>query len=398
MKYDNQLRYATEIIKAFAGGTPLHDWLKQYFKEHKQMGSRDRKQLSEMVYCFYRLGHAMKNHSTDERILVGLFLCNSSPVELLSYFKPIWNDQIGQTLEHKTNILSQSSIAFDPANIFPWKDRLGDGIDHPALCNSFLHQPDLFIRVRPGYEKTVLKKLQDQSLPFEWIAPTTVRLPNGFKAELLFELNKEVVIQDLSSQETGGYFLPPDGSRPGHVKAWDCCAASGGKSILLADQYRDLRLLVSDIRPAILANLKKRFEAAGISTYDSLVLDLTKPVFNLESATVTLNRMAPFDLLLLDAPCTGSGTWARNPDELYFFNEGSIDRFSVLQRRIVSNTIFSLNRKGRLVYITCSVFKKENEAMVDYIQQTYRLKLERMEYFKGYELRADTMFAAAFSS
>ena len=398
MKYDNQLRYAAEIIKAFAGGIPLHDWLKQYFREHKQMGSRDRKQLSEMVYCFYRLGHALKNLPIDQRVLVGLFLCNSTPLELLGYFKPLWNGQIHLSLEDKTDILAQSSILFDISHIFPWKVQLGEGIDQLALCKSFLHQPDLFIRVRPGYEKKILTKLQEQSLHFEWLAPATVRLPNGFKADRFFELNKEVVIQDLSSQQTGSFFLSPNEAIPGTLKAWDCCAASGGKSILLVDQHPDLRLLVSDIRPAILANLQRRFEEAGIHSYESLALDLSKPVFNPEGATTVLSRSIPFDLLLLDAPCTGSGTWARNPDELYFFNADSIDRFSNLQRSIISNTIFSLNKKGRFVYITCSVFKKENEDMVEYIRQTHHLNLERMEYFEGYGLRADSMFAAAFSS
>jgi 16S rRNA (cytosine967-C5)-methyltransferase len=396
MKYDNQIRYAKEIISTFAGGIPLHDWLKQFFREHKQMGSKDRKQLSEMVYCFYRLGHAAKNVSTDDRILLGLFLCNSVPVELLGYFKSAWNNQIHLSPEEKLNILSQSSLSFQLTDIFPWKDQLGEGIDHAALCKSFFYQPDVFLRVRPGYEQTVLTKLQAQPRSFEWIAPATVRLPNGFKVDQLFELNKEVVIQDLNSQQTGGFFLPTTDAKPGPVKAWDCCAASGGKSILLWDQYQDLQLLVSDIRPAILDNLQKRFIQAGIHQYESLVMDLAKPHFKFDAAIFT--RATPFDLLILDAPCTGSGTWARNPDELYFFDLAAIDRFGELQRRIVSNTIFSLNKKGRLVYITCSVFKKENEMVVDYIRKTYRLNLERMEYFTGYGLRADSMFAASFSS
>ena len=161
---------------------------------------------------------------------------------------------------------------------------------------------------------------------------------------------------------------------------------------LLRSQWREIHFIGRS------ANLQRRFEEAGIHSYESLALDLSKPVFNPEGATTVLSRSIPFDLLLLDAPCTGSGTWARNPDELYFFNADSIDRFSNLQRSIISNTIFSLNKKGRFVYITCSVFKKENEDMVEYIRQTHHLNLERMEYFEGYGLRADSMFAAAFSS
>ena len=57
MKFDNQLRYAVSIIEEYDGRVPLSVWLKEFFRNNKQMGSRDRKTVSEMVYGYYRLGH-----------------------------------------------------------------------------------------------------------------------------------------------------------------------------------------------------------------------------------------------------------------------------------------------------------------------------------------------------
>ncbi len=397
MKFDNQLRYATEVIESFQGGQPLHEWLKQYFRDHPQMGSRDRKQLSELVYCYYRLGHAADGLSTKDRLLAGVFLCNTASQELLAYFQPAWNDAIQVSIEKKIQLLQEQGHEISIDNIFPWHDQLGAGIDAMAFCKSFLLRPDLFLRVRPGHEKTVIDKLNNLPGAHEWIGPAAIRLPNGFKTDQFFALNSEVVVQDLNSQRTGNYFLPGGSDEP--IKAWDCCAASGGKSILLHDLHPAARLLVSDIRPSILSNLQKRFVEAGIAKYESMCIDLGKPVSRHDpTITMGLNRFIPFDLLLVDAPCSGSGTWARNPDELYFFRKNRIDTLSELQRRIVSNAVFSLKKKGRLVYITCSVFRNENETVAEYIQKTLGLNLEGMHYLKGYEDRADTLFVATFTS
>ena len=78
MKFDNLLRYAVRILAAYAGEIPLHSFLKNFFRENPQMGSRDRKQVSEMCYCFFRMGHALKNISAEERILIRYISVQSS--------------------------------------------------------------------------------------------------------------------------------------------------------------------------------------------------------------------------------------------------------------------------------------------------------------------------------
>jgi 16S rRNA (cytosine967-C5)-methyltransferase len=413
MKFDNQLRYASVIITAYKGGVPLHAWLKDFFRENKQMGSHDRKLVSNLVYCFYRLGHSLKDIPLQERILTGLFLCRDEPSDLLGYFKPDWNENANRPAEEKIAFCRHSGLPFETGDIFPWKDELSEGIDHRAFCLSFLRQPDLFLRIRPGYEKEVLLKLEQQSsqpparsliqqaqqttrppAPYEFIPPFTLRLPNGFKTEELFTPDKEVVIQDYSSQRIAPFLELPSGTlRPGDsLSFWDACAASGGKSILAYDLHPGIDITVSDIRESILQNLRHRFRQAGIEKYHSFIADLTCSGPPESQGRPPLS----YRFILADAPCTGSGTWSRTPEELYFFHPRKILRYSEMQRKILSHIIPSLSKGASLVYSTCSVFKKENEEIAALVRDSFGLRPDRTENIAGYAQKADSLFAARF--
>jgi 16S rRNA (cytosine967-C5)-methyltransferase len=403
MIFDNQLRHAAAIIAAYKGDQPLHIWLKGFFRDNKQMGSKDRKLLSNMVYGFYRLGHAVRELPVGERILTGLFLCNDAPGELLNYFRPRWNEKATLPPEEKIAFLKAEpeGAGFRLTDIFPWKEELSEGIDHEAFCLSFLRQPDLFLRIRPGYESTVRQRLGQTPYPYEFIPPFTLRLPNGFKVEKYFTPDMEVVIQDYSSQRIAPFLqisvplgAPPGGftgtAAPPPHSFWDACAASGGKSILAHDLYPDMPITVSDIRESILKNLQQRFSQAGIKKYRSFVVDLTLAPFDGSPLT--------YDLILVDAPCSGSGTWGRTPEDLYFFDPKKIVYYSGIQKKIVSHIGPRLIKDAHFVYCTCSVFKKENEEITTLIREKLGLQKDGQENIKGYDRQADTLFAARFQA
>jgi 16S rRNA (cytosine967-C5)-methyltransferase len=195
----------------------------------------------------------------------------------------------------------------------------------------------------------------------------------------------------LNSQRVGELLPVKDFNTP--VKVWDCCAASGGKSIMTYDLVSDVQLTVSDVRLSIIQNLHNRFKEAGIKNYHSFVADLT----NSASLSGSLKQSA-FDLIICDAPCSGSGTWSRTPEELVFFKQEEIIRYSNLQKSIAKNAISYLKKGSYFLYITCSVLKKENEEVVEFIKATSGLELIKMELLKGYKIKADTMFAALFKS
>ena len=157
-------------------------------------------------------------------------------------------------------------------------------------------------------------------LPFK-----TCSFAGGTKLDNVFALNKEAVVQDLSSQRTA-LILKPDSKK--NSKSWDCCAGSGGKSILLADLFPGCHLTVSDIRESILKNLNNRLAEADIRPTRQFQADLTDQN--------DLPRQS-FHFIAADLPCTGSGTWSRNPEALYYFDPQTISNYHQRQEKILSN-------------------------------------------------------------
>lgn len=391
-RYYSYLNSAKEILQQYKGEEPFASFIKKFFSANKKYGSKDRKQISQLCYSFFRLGKAVMNVSLDEKILVALFLCTGQPNKILEALRPEWNSNVGLGIEEKYSMLNALPIAIGTmSNVFPWEKELSEEMDFEKYCSSFFIQPDLFLRLRPGKEELVKGKLSNAGIEFETVSANCLVLPNATKIDTVLEIDKDAVIQDLNSQQVGrflGYALaPPRNDKPA---VWDCCAGSGGKSIMAYDLNPKIILTVSDMRESILANLKKRFQVAGIKSYTNQVVDLVAENYK--------SGKQLYDIIIADVPCTGSGTWSRTPEQLYFFNENKISNYARVQKQIVSNVIPQFKPGGSFIYITCSVFKKENEEVVEFIEQKLKLRLVKKEIIQGYEKKADTMFVAVFNS
>ena len=392
MRYDNNLRYAVKLIGQYKGTIPLSTWLKEVFRMNKQMGSSDRRVLSELMYCYYRLGHSLKHIPVDKKILIAFFLCNNSPHPLLQHFKPGWSPVIDEPIQAKLEWLQQHE-GIKTEGIFPFEDRLSEGVDQDAFEQAFLIKPTLFIRIRPRKKNEVIGKLKEAGIGFNELADDCISLPNGTKVDIILKLDEEAVIQDYNSQQTAAELKAPSFGGAQMLTMWDCCAASGGKSIMIKDRFPAIDITVSDKRKIILENLEQRFARAGISNYRSFVADLSNHLF-----TLPTDGPKQFDLIVCDAPCTGSGTWSRTPEQLYFFNHSSIEKYSLLQKQIVENIVSYLAPGGSLLYITCSVFKRENEEIVAFMKDHLQLKVVKTSLLKGYTMQADSMYAALLTA
>jgi 16S rRNA (cytosine967-C5)-methyltransferase len=386
MRSHSYLNTAKKIIQSYDGSIPLAVWLKQFFKSDKKFGSRDRKNISHVCYCFYRLGNAFNHLNVEEKFLTALFLCSDSSNKILEELKPEWNKKLSLSVSEKINLLSAHEQV---QNIFPFTDELSNEIEHQPFHLSFLTQPHLYLRIRPGKKEKVIHQLQSERIEFT-LLDNCVQLSNASKVDGVLNIDEDVVIQDLNSQNTIELLNNSKLQTPNSkLSAWDCCAASGGKSILFHDYFSGSHLTVSDVRESILVNLQKRFRKAGIIDYASFVADVSSTVFSTQKK---------FDVIICDAPCSGSGTWGRTPEQIRFFQKEKIDHYADLQKKIVTNVSKSLKGNGFLLYITCSVFEKENEEVVEFIQNNSSLQLTAMKYFKGYDKRADTLFAALFTA
>ena len=384
MRSYSYLNTALKVLDAYDGRIPFSVWLKSYFKSEPKYGSKDRRYISDLCFGNFRLGHAFKDKEGYDRLLTGYFLTKSGPDIILSEQKPDWNERAGLSTKDKLLFLQAYG---ELEKIFPFRDQISKEIKIHSFNESFLIQPDLFLRIRPDKKEQVLRKLQNSKVEYGLVEENCIRLHNNTKIEKLLKQDEEVVVQDYSSQKVLDSLKDKNISNKGF--AWDCCAASGGKSILLHDLFPNLKITVSDIRESIIINLRNRFKRAGIKQYDYFVADVSSPSFVPKKL---------FEVVLCDVPCSGSGTWGRAPEQLICFKKEMIQHYALLQKKIVINAASAVKKNGYLLYITCSVFAEENEEVISFVKENTPLNLVAADYYKGYEMKADTLFAALFTA
>lgn len=382
MKAFHQLATVQNILQTYPEDQPLHRFLAQFYKKNKQMGSKDRKLSSQLLYNYFRLGRALETASLQDRLLVAEFLCNAQKSSYVDYYKENWSIKIELPIVEKVKLVKEEYPDFDLKAIFPFTEYLSEDIDAEAFLYSQFTQPDLFVRVKRGCADQFKTELEKSEIGYRELTATTFAFKNGTKLDQLVKQHGIYEIQDLSSQKVGEFFKPQKWD-----KWWDCCAASGGKSLMLLDEQPNIKLLVSDLRESILDNLDERFSASGIKSYQRKQLDLTNnPAMFLHGYE--------FDGIIFDAPCSGSGTWGRTPEMIVQFETSKIKFYQELQRKIAHNIIPYLKSGKPLIYITCSVFRQENEEQVDWLCQTFGLVMEEQELIKGYGSKSDSMFVA----
>ncbi len=385
--FPSHLQTVQQLITGYRGEIPLSSHLKKYFSAHKKHGSRDRKIITGMCYHYFRLGSMMKRYSFEQQLGTAEFLCNKKEAGVLELLMPECIPYLHLSVLEKINLLAQH---YSLEDIFPFNQELSAGVDTIAHARSFLDQPDLFIRVRPGFSEQVATTLTAAGISYQQ-DDNCIALPNQTKLEPLFTPDKKIVIQDFHSQKVMNSLIQHEEEyfpKKTVINVWDCCAASGGKSILLLDILkRKIDLTVSDIRESILHNLKLRFKQAGLTLQHSFCADLSHSDYQHPYPT-------QYDLVICDAPCSGSGTWSRTPEQISFFKPEQISTFQEMQKNIASHAFEQLAPGGIFVYITCSVFRKENEDVVEFLKGQGKCTLLSQQLFAGYQHRCDSMFVA----
>ncbi len=382
----HHLQTAEKLLINYTADTPFAIYLKDYFSKNKKHGSKDRKSIAHLCYTYFRIGNCLKDADFNTRIKTAIFLCNNSlPDYAIPLFKEdniVWSENIKERIVYVENNYPDFNIN----SLFPSPiEALSDGIEVEQFIMKHLVQPKLFIRIRPHKSAAVLNELNGANIDYELIEDNCLILENKTSIDNLLKINEDVVIQDYSSQKIASIFnyLPKSSG----LKVWDCCAASGGKSMLIYDNVPNIYLTVSDVRSSIIANLQERLKKAGLKNYHHFVGDA--------SQKSTIGNQLKYDVVMVDVPCTGSGTWGRTPEYLTIFKKETISAFADKQSKIINNITDSINNNGYLIYITCSVFKEENENIVkDLLFKHPEFRLLHQQIFEGYHQQADTMYAA----
>lgn len=320
-----------------------------------------------MTYCWYRCSKGIEDILPfEEKLKACLVLCNSHG----KYIEPFLPAE-------------KQNIAFNTEALFPFPISLSEGINKQGWLQSMLVQPYMFIRIRRNHNG-ILKTLKENEIPFDIITENTIAMPNGSAIDKLLS-PIDYAVQDASSQQTGNFFKALK-----NEDWWDCCSGAGGKSLLLKDKEPFVNLTVSDTRASILHNLKERFRSYGHKVPVAHVTD------SCDSAQLQKALGGnTFNGIICDVPCSGSGTWARTPEQLYFFNSEKVTEFAALQKKIALNAAHYLKPGGTMYYITCSVFKAENEDVVTtLLQEDTALECISSQIINGITIHADSMYIA----
>lgn len=326
---------------------PLDAFLRNYFREHKAVGSKDRAEICETLYGIIRWK--------------GLLDAKCS--------KPVsWEDRLEAYLtshsDQDKDYPSHVQVSFPKFFFDHLKEAYGEKRAIEICLNSNQQAPTT-VRINP-------LKTTRESLLKKWKLSFPVSPCKYSKLGIVF--HKRINFFALPEFKEGLFEIQDEGSQlvASRVKACpndhilDFCAGSGGKTLAFAPFMKNKgQIYLYDIRPYALIESKKRLKRAGIQ--NAQILDEKK----LKKKGL-LNRM---DWILLDVPCSGSGTLRRNPDMKWKFKPEMLDRLIEEQRKIFDKVLKFLSPNGKIVYATCSIFPEENEKQMTYFMDKYHLKL-----------------------
>lgn len=343
---------AIGILDRHLAGEAAERALTNWARAHRFAGSGDRHAIRDLVYeaircrsSFAGLGGAL----TGRGLMIGrLRSLGQDPAGIFHGGRhapaPL------SAAEAVIPTAPEGADALDcPEWLLPYFHRsLGEGTS--AVLRALRHRAPVFLRVNRRKAKlaTALAALTEDGIAARphVLCPTALevienarRVQNGraFRDGL-------VELQDVASQAVVEALPLADGDR-----VLDYCAGGGGKTLAMAGRAR-LALFAHDGDPARLVDLPQRAARAGVRV---MLL-----------ASDELPTMAPFDLVLVDAPCSGSGSWRRAPEAKWRLTEARLADLVALQARILSAAARLVRPGGHLVYATCSLLDVENDYQI----------------------------------
>ncbi len=329
------------ITAARAQGAPADRILADWSRANRYAGSKDRRAIRELVYAAIRAcgpvpatGRAamlrLAHHDAD---IAALF--DGSP------FGPPAIDDVEQPAAGGTapQWLAERLAASDIA-----------GAEAQALLD---RAPlDLRVNTLKAARAALLLPVEGQDLPL----PDALRLPAGTQVEQWpAYLDGLVEVQDAGSQTA----CLAAAARPGELVI-DLCAGAGGKTLALAAAMENQgTLIAADTDRGRLSRLPPRANKAGAKVADTVLLNPGRE----------MDALSPWqgkaDLVLIDAPCSGTGTWRRNPESRWRLTSQELARLTQLQGRLLDIAAQLVRPGGRIAYITCSLLDEEGAGQVD---------------------------------
>ncbi len=321
-----------EVIRAAGREKPADQALREVLKKHRELPPFDAAAVSQAVFTYYRWHAWLRDERTvDARMRLSRRLAERFRTNPKSIPSAELREKVVPTWTHDVMTVSDEWL------------------------RTLQAEPTLWLRAKRDYSGSLEEKLPG--------AVGNDVFPNAFTFAGEMDLFKtpefhagEFEIQDIASQAVGWLCAP----KPGETW-WDTCAGEGGKLLHLSDLMQNKGLIwASDRAEWRLKTLKRRTARAKAFNYRSVVWD----------GGVKLPTKTKFDGVLVDAPCSGLGTWQRNPHARWTTTANDVRELAELQKRLLTNVASSVKPGGKLIFAVCTLTHAETNEVVEYFSQT----------------------------
>lgn len=330
---------------------PLDLFISYYFRDNPALGSKDRAYIADTTYSLIRwqllIDHFCKPHPTWK--------------ERLEKFQQL---EIEKQVKDE-NIPLHIRYSF-PKELFDLIVESHGNKKALQICLASNH-------IAPTTVRANLLKTTRENLLQKWQNNFEVSPCHYSQDGIIF--HKKTHFFSLPEFKEGLFEVQDEGSqllahlvqaKPGE-RVLDYCSGSGGKTLAFAPQMQNKgQIYLHDIRPQALVEAKKRLKRAGIQNAQLLHDDEEKKLKQLKKQ---------MDWVLVDAPCTGTGTMRRNPDMKWKFTTEMLERLTGQQRTIFEKALSFLKPTGKIVYATCSILKQENDDQLEHFKKVYQLQV-----------------------
>ncbi|OIR18836.1 ribosomal RNA small subunit methyltransferase B [mine drainage metagenome] len=326
--------------------------LEAALRRERRFGSRDRRLYRELFYTAVR--HLPWVEGADDDRLVGIVAALAAESPATSGFRAAF-------------ARPELAAAMDRTLLLPawFRDECPAAFERP-LFDVLQARTPLWLRIRPGAEARVRGEFERLG----WTATASGALAGAWRLDVEADVTRTesataglVEVQDLGSQMILEAVAPQPGGR------WlDACAGAGGKTLQLADLLGEGTVIDAvDVRPEVLDELERRARRAGVEVVGpDEEVGTEQPDGRAPGARVRVGNLGSgYDGVLVDAPCSGSGTWRRAPHLKWTSNPGWIRQCAERQSAVLADSAQRVRPGGVLVYATCSLCRSENEAVVE---------------------------------
>lgn len=347
-------------------------------KQNKNFGSRDRSMIAESVYDIVRwklkYTHQLERYHpalTMYKHLILVSLLNRKYTIKNPEIFDVTNDKVNELLNVIEQPISDKYIEQSYPEAFYNYCLESIGNDWHSLAKALNQKPSVFVRVNSLKitAEEISSLLEKENITFQIAGTNCIEIlsKNNLKNSDLYRQGL-FEFQDIGSQAIGTFLFDTisDTSKIKDITILDLCAGAGGKTLHLAALLNNQgKIYATDYKASRLKNLQQRAEQAGCKNVQ--IIDFREA-----------KKLNKADIILIDAPCSGTGTFKRQADLKYKISPAKINEYEMIQASLLNEYKNLLAKNGRLIYATCSVLPQENQLQVkNFLKNNPSFKLEK---------------------